>query len=118
YWNSGMFLFKAKRYLHELSLSRSDILESCQNAITAIKHDMTQDFIRIDEDIFSNCPDESIDYAVMEKTKDAVVIPLNAGWNDLGSWSALWEVNKQDDNGNVLVGDVFSHNSSNCYINT
>ncbi|ELW9388773.1 mannose-1-phosphate guanylyltransferase/mannose-6-phosphate isomerase [Klebsiella pneumoniae] len=118
YWNSGMFLFKAKRYLHELSLFRSDILESCQNAITAIKHDMTQDFIRIDEDIFSNCPDESIDYAVMEKTKDAVVIPLNAGWNDLGSWSALWEVNKQDDNGNVLVGDVFSHNSSNCYINT
>lgn len=118
YWNSGMFLFKAKRYLDELSKYRPDILEACQAAIGELRHDVTQDFIRVDKDIFSKCADESIDYAVMEKTSDAVVIPLDAGWNDVGSWSALWEVNEQDENSNVLNGDIFSHNSSNCYINT
>lgn len=118
YWNSGMFLFKAKRYLEELSKFRPDILEACRGAIGELRYDTTQDFIRIDRDIFSQCADESIDYAVMEKTDDAVVIPLDAGWNDVGSWSALWEVNKQDENNNVLTGDVFSHNTSNCYINT
>lgn len=118
YWNSGMFLFKAKRYLDELSKYRPDILDACQAAIGELRHDATQDFIRVDKDIFSKCADESIDYAVMEKTSDAVVIPLDAGWNDVGSWSALWEVNEQDENNNVLNGDIFSHNSSNCYINT
>ncbi|HCI6862053.1 TPA: mannose-1-phosphate guanylyltransferase/mannose-6-phosphate isomerase, partial [Klebsiella quasipneumoniae subsp. similipneumoniae] len=95
YWNSGMFLFKAKRYLEELSKFRPDILEACRGAIGELRYDTTQDFIRINRDIFSQCADESIDYAVMEKTDDAVVIPLDAGWNDVGSWSALWEVNKQ-----------------------
>ncbi|HBV4559727.1 TPA: mannose-1-phosphate guanylyltransferase/mannose-6-phosphate isomerase [Klebsiella aerogenes] len=118
YWNSGMFLFKAKRYLDELSKFRPDILDICRDAIGEQKKDVTQDFIRIEKDTFSLCADESIDYAVMEKTDDAVVIPLDAGWNDVGSWSALWEVHDKDDNNNVLSGDIFSYNTSNCYINT
>lgn len=118
YWNSGMFLFKAKRYLDELSKFRPDILDICRDAIGEQKKDVTQDFIRIEKETFSLCADESIDYAVMEKTDDAVVIPLDAGWNDVGSWSALWEVHDKDDNNNVLSGDIFSYNSSNCYINS
>ncbi|AOO55197.1 mannose-1-phosphate guanyltransferase [Raoultella ornithinolytica] len=118
YWNSGMFLFSAERYLQELTAFRPDILEACQKAISGVKIDSVQDFIRVDLEAFSNCPDESVDYAVMEKTSDAVVIPLDAGWNDVGSWSALWEVNEQDSNGNALSGDIFIHKTSNCYINT
>ncbi|ROS16555.1 mannose-1-phosphate guanylyltransferase [Raoultella sp. BIGb0399] len=118
YWNSGMFLFSAERYLQELAAFRPDILEVCQKAMSGVKIDSVQDFIRVDLDVFSNCPDESVDYAVMEKTSDAVVIPLDAGWNDVGSWSALWEVNEQDSNGNALTGDIFIHKTSNCYINT
>ncbi|NWK87315.1 mannose-1-phosphate guanylyltransferase/mannose-6-phosphate isomerase [Raoultella terrigena] len=118
YWNSGMFLFSAERYLQELTAFRPDILEACQKAMSGVKIDSVQDFIRVDLAAFSNCPDESVDYAVMEKTSDAVVIPLDAGWNDVGSWSALWEVNEQDSNGNALTGDIFTHKTSNCYINT
>lgn len=118
YWNSGMFLFSAKRYLEELGEFRPDILAACQLAIADVKIDSVQDFIRVDLEAFSACPDESVDYAVMEKTTDAVVIPLDAGWNDVGSWSALWEVNERDDNGNALTGDIFTHKTSNCYINT
>ncbi|PRD17039.1 mannose-1-phosphate guanylyltransferase/mannose-6-phosphate isomerase [Pantoea coffeiphila] len=118
YWNSGMFLFSAKRYLEELGEFRPDILAACQLAIADVKIDSVQDFIRVDLEAFSACPDESVDYAVMEKTTDAVVIPLDAGWNDVGSWSALWEVNEHDDNGNALTGDIFTHKTTNCYINT
>ncbi|MHB2213497.1 mannose-1-phosphate guanylyltransferase/mannose-6-phosphate isomerase [Raoultella ornithinolytica] len=118
YWNSGMFLFKAKSYIQELKKYRPDILESCEKAMESVSHDSVQDFIRVDSEIFKSCPDESIDYAVMENTNDAIVIPLDAGWNDVGSWSALWEVNYRDNNGNALTGDVFTHNSTNCYINT
>lgn len=118
YWNSGMFLFRAKRFLEELSKFRPDILTACQQAMAHLRSDLTQDFVRIDKDAFLACPDESIDYAVMEKTEDAVVVPLSAGWNDVGSWSALWEVNRKDNNGNVINGDVFVDNAENCYINT
>lgn len=118
YWNSGMFLFKASRYLEELSKFRPDILEACENSIASVRYDTIGDFIRVNQDAFVSCPDESIDYAVMEKTEAAIVIPLNAGWNDVGSWSALWEVNEKDIKGNSLIGDVFTHNSTNCYINT
>ncbi|MCW1874115.1 mannose-1-phosphate guanylyltransferase/mannose-6-phosphate isomerase [Erwinia sp. INIA-01] len=118
YWNSGMFLFSAKRYLEELGEFRPDILAACQLAMADVKIDSVQDFIRVDLEAFSACPDESVDYAVMEKTTDAVVIPLDAGWNDVGSWSALWEVNERDDNGNALTGDIFTHKTTNCYINT
>ncbi|HBR4419105.1 TPA: mannose-1-phosphate guanylyltransferase/mannose-6-phosphate isomerase [Klebsiella pneumoniae] len=118
YWNSGMFLFKASQYLQELSKFRPDILEACEKSVASISYDAIADFIRINQDAFLSCPDESIDYAVMEKTEEAVVIPLDAGWNDVGSWSALWDVQEKDQNGNLLTGDVFIHNSANCYINT
>ncbi|KGT95840.1 mannose-1-phosphate guanyltransferase [Erwinia typographi] len=116
YWNSGMFMFRAKRYLQELEKFRPDILEACKRAMANVK--AGGDFISIDKADFNLCPDESVDYAVMEKTADAIVVPLDAGWSDVGSWSALWEVNEKDDSGNSLKGDTFVHNSKNCYINT
>ncbi|THD42427.1 mannose-1-phosphate guanylyltransferase/mannose-6-phosphate isomerase [Enterobacteriaceae bacterium ML5] len=118
YWNSGMFIFRAKKYLDELSKYRPDILNACQNAFSNIEKDSLQDFIRVDKDAFLACPDESIDYAVMEATAEGVVIPLDAGWNDVGSWSALWEVNVKDTKNNCLDGDVFTHDTDNCYIST
>lgn len=116
YWNSGMFMFRAKRYLQELEKFRPDILEACQRAMANVKEG--NDFINIDKEDFIACPDESVDYAVMEKTSDAVVVPLDAGWSDVGSWSALWEVNDKDSFGNSLKGDTFLYNTKNCYINT
>jgi mannose-1-phosphate guanylyltransferase len=113
-WNSGMFLFKASRYLQELEAHRPDILLTCREAMRHV--DLDLDFVRIDEEAFSKCPEDSIDYAVMEKTKDAVVVPLDAGWSDIGSWSALWEVSKKDGSGNALHGDVILHDTHNSYI--
>ncbi|TPG64848.1 mannose-1-phosphate guanylyltransferase/mannose-6-phosphate isomerase [Ewingella americana] len=116
YWNSGMFMFRANKYLQELEKFRPDILEACENALSSQINN--SDFISIDKDIFSSCPDESIDYAVMEKTNDGMVVPLDADWSDVGSWSALWEVNSKDSNDNAVTGDVFLHNTDNCYVNT
>ncbi|MGV2716402.1 UNVERIFIED_CONTAM: mannose-1-phosphate guanylyltransferase/mannose-6-phosphate isomerase [Klebsiella pneumoniae] len=118
YWNSGMFLFRATRYLEELSKFRPDIYSACQLAMKELQPDSIEEFIRIDNNVFVNCPDESVDYAVMEKTSSAVVVPLDANWNDVGSWSALWDVNNKNAEGNVLLGDVFTDNSLNCYINS
>ncbi|EPG6799946.1 mannose-1-phosphate guanylyltransferase/mannose-6-phosphate isomerase [Klebsiella aerogenes] len=118
YWNSGMFMFRASRFLQELDEFRPDILSSCKKAMQTVHTDSLRDFIRVDKDAFIACPDESVDYAVMEKTQSASVVPLDAGWNDVGSWSALWEVNDKDGQGNSLSGDVFVHDSSNCYINS
>ncbi len=116
YWNSGMFMFRAKRYLQELEKFRPDILDACRRAMANVKEG--NDFISIDKDDFIACPDESVDYAVMEQTDAAVVVPLDAGWSDVGSWSALWEVNDKDEAGNSLKGDTFLHNTKNCYINS
>lgn len=116
YWNSGMFMFRAKRYLEELEKFRPDILAACRAALNNTECDKY--FINVDREAFSACPDDSVDYAVMEKTHDAVVIPLDAGWSDVGSWSALWEVSKKDSAGNALTGDTFLHDSRDCYINT
>jgi mannose-1-phosphate guanylyltransferase len=116
YWNSGMFMFRAKRYLEELEKFRPDILAACLDALANTECD--KNFINVDRDAFSACPDDSVDYAVMEKTHDAVVIPLDAGWSDVGSWSALWEVSKKDSAGNALTGDTFLYDSRDCYINT
>lgn len=113
-WNSGMFLFKASRYLEELQKFRLDIYDICQKAFASAKTDL--DFIRVDKDIFASCPDESVDYAVMEKTKDAVVIPMDAGWSDVGSWSSLWEINTKDSQGNAVRGDVMLENTQNSYV--
>ena len=113
-WNSGMFAFKASVYLTELKKFNHDIYKICEKAINNKTEDL--DFIRIPKDIFKNCPDDSIDYAVMEKTSDSVVIQLDAGWSDIGSWSSLYEVSEKDDSNNVLVGDVIAHDTVNCYI--
>ncbi|EGQ8416656.1 mannose-1-phosphate guanylyltransferase/mannose-6-phosphate isomerase [Vibrio parahaemolyticus] len=116
YWNSGMFMFKASRYLKELEKFRPDILDAVNSAYSGAHNDL--DFIRLDEKAFKSCPDESIDYAVMEKTSDAVVCPLDAGWSDVGAWSSLWEVSEQDERNNVIRGDVLVDNSQRCYINS
>ncbi|WP_415905134.1 mannose-1-phosphate guanylyltransferase/mannose-6-phosphate isomerase [Neptuniibacter sp. QD48_55] len=113
-WNSGMFLFKASRYLEELGKFRPDILDICEASLKQTTTDL--DFIRIDEDVFKGCPDQSIDYAIMEKTSAAVVMPLDAEWSDVGSWSSLWDVLPKDVQGNVLRGDVIAHKTENSLI--
>jgi mannose-1-phosphate guanylyltransferase/mannose-6-phosphate isomerase len=113
YWNSGMFLFRASRYLDELRKFRPDILEATARAFAAAQRD--GDFVRLDRDAFAACPADSIDYAVMEKTDAAMVLPVDIGWNDVGSWSALWDVSEQDDAGNAHHGDVISVDSRDSY---
>jgi len=115
-WNSGMFLFKASRYLEELAKFRADILEMCEQAMAGVEQDY--DFLRPNKSAFLACASESIDYAVMEKTDAAVVIPLDAGWSDVGSYSALWEVCQQDKSKNVLKGDVIAQTTTNSYIHS
>jgi mannose-1-phosphate guanylyltransferase len=115
-WNSGMFLFKASRYIEELDKFRPDILSACRASVEKVEKDL--DFTRPDRESFLQCPDESIDYAVMEKTEDAIVVPLDAGWSDVGSYSALWEVCQQDAQHNVIKGDVIAHDTSNSYIHS
>lgn len=114
YWNSGMFLFKASRFVSELAQFRPDILSACETSIKKARNDL--DFIRVCENSFAECPDDSVDYAVMEKTKDALVVPMDAGWSDVGSFSALWDVSDKDGSGNVTVGDVVIEQTSNSYI--
>ncbi|HEY5672700.1 MAG TPA: mannose-1-phosphate guanylyltransferase/mannose-6-phosphate isomerase [Malonomonas sp.] len=114
YWNSGMFMFRASKYLAELERHRPDIAAACPSAFSSIDTDL--DFHRLDEILFAACPADSIDYAVMEKTLDAVVLPLSAGWNDVGAWSALWDVHGKNAEGNVLVGDVLTQGAENCYL--
>ena len=114
YWNSGMFMFRASCYLSELEKHQPEILSACRQAMLDVHPDL--DFIRLNESAFRACPDDSIDYAVMEKTLDAVVVPMDAQWSDVGSWSALWDVNSKDENGNVIRGDVLTVNTHNSYI--
>lgn len=113
-WNSGMFLFRAAEYLTQLEELASDISVSCKQAYSAMESG--PDFQLIPEQEFAACRGESIDYAVMEKTKSAAVVPLDAGWSDLGAWDALWESEQKDEQGNVLTGDVVTHEVSNSYI--
>lgn len=114
YWNSGMFLFKASRYLEELAKYEPEILEVCVQAVARPSQDV--EFIRVDAEVFETCPSKSVDYAVMEKTDSAVVVPMDAGWSDVGSFSALWEISKKDENKNVIKGDVITVDSENNYI--
>ena len=106
FWNSGMFLFQASRYLAELERHAPAMLAACRKAFAAAARDA--DFVRLDKAAFAACPSDSIDYAVMEKTADAAVLPIDVGWNDVGSWSALWEVAQQDGDGNAHHGDVIA----------
>ncbi|WP_423156645.1 mannose-1-phosphate guanylyltransferase/mannose-6-phosphate isomerase [Stenotrophomonas maltophilia] len=113
YWNSGMFLFKASRYLQELERFQPEMLARSRQAWQQARRDA--DFTRLDKDAFTAVPSDSIDYAVMEKTADAVVIPLDAGWNDVGSWTALRDVSQQDGDGNAHQGDVIAIDCRNTY---
>jgi mannose-1-phosphate guanylyltransferase/mannose-6-phosphate isomerase len=110
-WNSGMFLLRASVWLDELRQQQPKILDACEVALTGSRRD--GDFRRIARDAFVLCPNDSIDYAVMEKTRRAAVVPLDAGWSDIGAWSALWQVCSQDANGNVTQGDVVAHDTRN-----
>jgi len=114
YWNSGIFLMRADSWLKEIERFRPDIKRDCVLAMSQGKQD--SDFFRVDQDVFSACPADSIDYAVMEKTDKAVVVPISAGWSDVGAWSALWDVSPHDDNGNVIQGDVFAEDTHNAFL--
>ncbi|MEI6651635.1 MAG: mannose-1-phosphate guanylyltransferase/mannose-6-phosphate isomerase [Chlorobiaceae bacterium] len=114
FWNSGIFLFKAETYLRELEAHNPAMLAACREALEKSIEDL--DFLRLDADAFCKSPSDSIDYSVMEKTTRAALVPLNAGWNDVGSWSALWDVQERDDAGNIKKGDVLVHDVKNCYI--
>lgn len=113
-WNSGIFLFKASVYLEQLKLHRPNIFEKCQQAMHNTEQD--KDFIRIDKEIFSQCKAESVDYAVMEQTNDAIVVPLNSDWSDVGSWSSLWQISEKGENNNVICGDVIAIDSKDNYL--
>ena len=114
YWNSGIFLMRADRWLDEISQHRPDILKHCRVAMDKGVQD--SDFFRVNKQAFHDCPGDSIDYAVMEKTEHAVVVPINAGWSDIGAWSALWKVCPQDADGNVIQGDVLAEDTHNAFL--
>jgi mannose-1-phosphate guanylyltransferase/mannose-6-phosphate isomerase len=114
YWNGGMFLFRARRYLEELERFAPDIASVCRTSFASARRDL--DFTRIDAAVFESCRSESIDYAVMEKTEDAIVVPLDAGWSDIGSWSSLHEACEHDAYGNALRGDVIVEDTHDSYI--
>lgn len=114
YWNSGMFMFRASTYIQELKKYRPDILAACELAMGNTEKDM--DFIRLVKDEFKKCASESIDYAVMEKTGNSIVVPLDAGWSDVGSWSSLWDVSQKDAQHNTTKGDVLLHDTQNSYV--
>src|SRR6185312_3431294 len=114
YWNSGMFLFRARRYLQELQRFAPEMARICEATFRDAQADL--DFTRIVAASFEACPADSIDYAVMEKTQDAVVVPLAAGWSDVGSWASLHEASDPDAHGNVARGDVISEDTEGSYL--
>jgi mannose-1-phosphate guanylyltransferase/mannose-6-phosphate isomerase len=121
YWNSGMFLIRASRYLEELKIHSPEILAACEKSMVAAVVDT--DFVRAEKEAFLACPDDSIDYAVMEPlcskadgSNSAVVVPMDCGWSDVGSWPALWEVSEKDAGGNACHGEVMLEGASNCYV--
>ncbi|WP_421682044.1 mannose-1-phosphate guanylyltransferase/mannose-6-phosphate isomerase [Stutzerimonas urumqiensis] len=114
FWNSGMFLFRASVFLDELRKHDPDIYDNCELALARSQRNGNE--LLIDPDSFACCPDNSIDYAVMEKTDLACVVPLSAGWNDVGSWSSIWDVHEKDENGNVIKGDVIAEDTHNSLI--
>jgi mannose-1-phosphate guanylyltransferase/mannose-6-phosphate isomerase len=110
YWNSGMFMFRARDFIEELERFQPDIIAHCKTALQNANSDL--DFLRLDETAFAQCPSISIDYAVMEQTERAVVAPADIGWSDVGSWSSLWAVSDQDEEGNAFFADVIALNSN------
>jgi len=114
-WNSGMFMFQARSFIGELATHAPNIVTSVNNAVNNAVQDL--DFIRLEKQAFESSPSDSIDYALMEKSNNVVVIPLDAQWNDIGSWSALYDIGTKDNNGNVVKGDVIIQDTTNTYIN-
>lgn len=114
FWNAGIFLFQAHRFLEELSLHAPEVLAACRRALGEAQTD--RDFTRLDPAAFEACPSDSIDYAVMEKAENVAVVPVSMGWSDVGAWSALWELGERDDAGNVCQGDVVVQDSHDCYL--
>jgi mannose-1-phosphate guanylyltransferase/mannose-6-phosphate isomerase len=115
-WNSGIFMFRASAYLEALQKYHNDIFIACINSHNKARRDL--DFMRLPEEDFGQCANISIDYAVMEKAEKVAVVPVNIGWSDVGSWSAVAELSPQNEDGNTLLGDAFSLNSKNCYVNS
>lgn len=115
-WNSGMFMFKAAIVLEELRKFVPEMVVFCEESIARGREDL--DFFRLNPESFAACPENSLDYAVMEKTDRGAVIPMDAGWNDLGSWEALWQVGEKDANDNVVKGDVLAHDVKNSYLHS
>lgn len=113
-WNSGMFLMSAERYLDELETFEPDMVAACRSAVAGAEKDL--DFLRLAVEPFEKCPSRSIDYAVMEHTGHAAVVPAEMGWNDIGAWTALWDIGAKDGSGNVLIGDVAAFDSANSYL--
>ena len=116
FWNSGMFMFKADSYMKELEQSNKDMVAACRAAIENGQSDL--DFYRLDHESFAACPSDSIDYAVMENTNNGAVAPLDAGWNDVGSWGALWDIKEKDEFENVALGDVITHDVHGSYLHS
>jgi len=113
-WNSGIFLFSAKSYLAEIEQHAPSILTSCRAALDDAAHDL--DFVRLGKEKYSACVEDSIDYAVMERTKHAAVVPIDTGWNDVGSWRSLWEIADRDECGNAFIGDIVAHETTDTYV--
>lgn len=113
-WNSGMFMFRASVFLEELAAHRPDIREGAEKAWHNAHRDL--EFIRLDKEAFAACPSESVDYAVMEKTRNAAMVSLDAGWNDVGAWPAVWESQAKDGSGNAGRGDFMFEDASGCYV--
>ncbi len=114
YWNSGMFLFRASRFLEELELHAPDVLRACRQAVVQAKKDT--DFIRLDSAAYQQSPDIAIDYAVMEKTDRAAMVALDAGWSDIGSWASLWDVADKDQDNNAVRGDALLQDCQDCMV--
>jgi mannose-1-phosphate guanylyltransferase/mannose-6-phosphate isomerase len=114
YWNGGIFLFKASTLLREMERLQPDILKACRDSVERARKDL--DFVRLDEEAFTSSPSQSIDYAIMEHTKDAAVVPVDMGWSDVGSWHALWEITEKSDAGNATSGDVIAERVKNSYL--
>ena len=115
-WNSGIFMFKAKTIIKEIEKFSPDIIKYSKESLTQSKKDL--DFVRLEKMSFEKCPNISIDCAVMEKTTKGTVLPLNANWNDIGSWQSVWEVSNKDKNGNFTKGKTIIKNTKNCYLSS
>src|SRR5690606_2800658 len=116
FWNSGMFVFKARAYLDALQQFCPQIFSICESCANSAVKDL--DFIRIDKAEFSECPSDSIDYAIMEKAGNVKMVPLDAEWNDVGSWSSLWETLPRDEQNNALIGDIISIDTRNTLVHS